>query len=40
MRLGNTALNEEVAKRNETAAAKMTMLKNSITDMAVNLGEH
>jgi len=35
----NTALNDEVAKRNETAAAKMTMLKNSITDMAVNLGD-
>jgi TP901 family phage tail tape measure protein len=35
----NAALNEEVEKRNETAAAKMDILKNRVADVAINIGD-
>jgi hypothetical protein len=35
----NAALQEEVDKRNETAAAKLTILKNKVVDVAVNIGD-
>lgn len=35
----NSALNDEVSKRNETTASKLQMVKNQLTDIAVEAGQ-